>query len=45
MCPISRNKFKDYYLKNKRLFEDFLLHFSNMHEILNIFKKNVSILA
>ena len=27
MCTISRNKFKRHYLKNKRLFVDFLLHF------------------
>ena len=33
MCTISRNKFKRYYLKNKRLFVDFLFHFWNVHEI------------
>ena len=27
MCTISRNKFKRHYLKNKRLFVDFFLHF------------------
>ena len=27
MCTISRNKFKRHYLKNKRLFVDFLLLF------------------
>ena len=27
------NKFKRHYLNNKRLFEDFLLHFWNVHEI------------
>ena len=31
MCTISRNKFKRHYLKNKRIFVDFLLHFLNMH--------------
>ena len=30
MCTISRNKFKRHYLKNKRLFVDFLLHFLNV---------------
>ena len=45
MCTISRNKFKRYYLKNKRLFADFLFHFWNVHEIQNILKKKVSILA
>ena len=39
MCTISRNKFKRHYLKNKRLFVYFLLHFWNVHEIYNILKK------
>ena len=45
MCTISRNKFKRHYLKNKRFFEEFLLHFWNVHEIYNILKKKMSILA
>ena len=45
MCPISRNKFKRNYLKNKKLFADFLLHFWNVHEIQNNLKKKMSILA
>ena len=45
MCTISRNKFKRHYLKNKRLFENFLLYFSNVHEIYDILKKKMSILA
>ena len=45
MCKISRNKFKRHYLKNKRLFVDFLLDFWNVHEIYNILKKKMSILA
>ena len=45
MCTISRNKFKRHYLKNNRLFLDFLLHFWNVHEIYNILKKKMSILA
>ena len=45
MCTISRNKFKRHYLKNKKLFVDFLLHISNVHEIWNILKKKMSILA
>ena len=45
MCTISRNKFKRHYLKNKRHFADFLLHFGNVHEIYNILKKKMSILA
>ena len=39
MCTISRNRFKRHYLKNKRLFVYFLLHFWNVHEIYNILKK------
>ena len=45
MCTISRNNFKRHYLKNKRLFVDFLLHFWNVREIYNILKKKMSILA
>ena len=45
MCTISRNKFKRTYIKNKRLFLDFLFHFWNMHEIQNILEKKKSILA
>ena len=39
------NKFKRLYLKNERLFLDFLLHFWNVHEILNILenKKGISV--
>ena len=45
MCTISRNNFKRHYLKNKRLFVDFLLRFWNVDEIYNILKKKMSILA
>ena len=45
MCIILRNKFKRHYLKNKRLFADFLLDFWNVREIQNILKKKMSILA
>ena len=39
ICRISRNNFKRKYLRKKRLFLDFLLHFWNVHEIWSIFKK------
>ena len=39
ICRIYRNNLKRHYLKNKRLFLDFLLHFWNVHEIYSIFKK------
>ena len=39
------NNFKRYYLKNGRLSQDFLLHFWNVHEIYNILKKRMSVLA
>ena len=45
MCTISRNKFKGHSLKNKTLFVDFLFDFWNVHEIWNILKKKMSILA
>ena len=45
MCTISKSKFKRHYLKNKRRFLDFLLHFWNVHEISNILEKKKSILA
>ena len=45
MCTISRNKFKRTYIKNKRLFLDFFLHFWNVHEIYKIFEKKKSLLA
>ena len=40
-AAISRtysHNFKRHYLKNKKLFLDFLLHFWNVHEIYSIFK-------
>ena len=45
ICRIFCNKFQRYYLKNGRLFLDILLHFWNVHEIYNILKKNMSVLA
>ena len=38
ISKILSNNFKRYYLKNTRLFLDFLFHFWNMHEIYNILK-------
>ena len=45
MSTIVRNKFNRTYLKNKRLFPDFFLHFWNVHEVWNILKKKKSILT
>ena len=45
MCTISSNKYKPHYLKNKKFFVDFLLHFGNVHAISKILKKKMSILA
>ena len=36
---IYRINFQRHYLRTKRLFLDFLLHFWNVHEIYTIFKK------
>ena len=44
-CRTSRNNSKRHYLKNKRLFLHFLLHFWNVHQFENILKKKMSILA
>ena len=45
ICTIFCNNFKRYYLKNGRLFLDILLPFWNVHEIYNILKKRMSVLA
>ena len=42
---IYRNNFKRHYLRNKRLFLDFLFYFWNFHDILSIFQKKISLLA
>ena len=39
------NNFKNFYLKNESFFLDFLLHFWNVHEINNILKKRMRVLA
>ena len=45
ICRIFCNNFKGFYLKNRRVFLDFLFHFWNVHEIQNILKKRMSFLA
>ena len=45
LCRILRNNFKRFYLKNGRLFRDFLLIFWNVREIYNILKKRMRVLA
>ena len=45
ICRFSNNKFKRFYLQKERLFVDFFLHFTNVHESENILKKKKSILA
>ena len=42
---IYRNNFKRHYLKKKKLFVDFLLHFWNVHEMYNILENKMSIVA
>ena len=32
ICRTSRNNFKRHYLRNKRLYPDFLLHFRSVHQ-------------
>ena len=45
VCRIFCKNFKRYYLKNGRLFQDFLLKFWNVREIYNVLKKRMSVLA
>ena len=45
ICGIFCHNFKGYYLKNWRLFLDFLLKFWNGREIFNILKKRMRVLA
>ena len=45
MWRISRNNFKCQYLKKKKLFLNFIVHFWNGNEMYNILKKKVSIVA
>ena len=45
LCRIFFHNFKRYYLKNERLFLDFLLKFWNACEIYNILKKGMRVLA
>ena len=45
ICRNFCNNFKRYYLKNGRLFLDFLLKFWNVREICNILKKRMRFLA
>ena len=40
-----RNQFGRNYLKNKKLFLNFFLHFRNRHEILNICEKKMTFIA
>ena len=44
ICRFSNNKFKRLYLKKRKIFFDFLLHFWNVHEIEDILKEKKSIL-
>ena len=39
ICSFSDNNVKPFYLKKKRHFVNFLLHFQNVDEIENILKK------
>ena len=42
---IQRNQFGRNYLKNKKLFLNFFLHFRNRHEIINICDKKMTFIA
>ena len=42
---IWHNQFGSNYLKNEKLFLNFFLHFQNLHKILNICNKKMSLIA
>ena len=42
---IYRNKFKQDYLRNQKLFPNFSLRFWNLYQIVSILEKNISLLA
>ena len=42
---ICNSQFKCNYLKNEKSFLNFLFHFWNLHQILNLFKKKMMIIA
>ena len=42
---IWRNQFGSNYVKNEKLFLNYFLHFRNLHEILNIFNKKMTLIA
>ena len=44
ICRNYGNNFKRRYLRDKRLFLDFWLHFLNVHQISSIFKKKMNLL-
>ena len=41
---IERYQFRCNYLRNTNLFHNFLLHFRNLHRILNILRKNMTLI-
>ena len=45
IARISGNQFKCTYLRNKFFFSSFLLHFSNLRQILIILQKNMALIA
>ena len=42
---IHGNQFKCHYLRNKKTFLKFLLHFWNLHQIWNIFQQNMTLIG
>ena len=45
IAKIFKSQFKRNYLKNEKLFLNFLFHFWNLHQILNILKKKMMVIA
>ena len=45
IARICNSQFKCKYLKKEKLFLNFLFYFWNLHQILNIFKKNMMVIG
>ena len=45
VVAICNSQFKCNYLKNEKIFLNFLFHFWNLHQILSILKKNMMVVA
>ena len=45
IASICNSQFNWFYLKNEKIFLTFYFHFWNLHEILNVLKKKMIVIA